>query len=273
MKKAIITLIMCSITLLGCSNTTRSSDSYIPNKIDTTGIVSKDDYLGILQTSDTEPESDIEDSENYDNIYSASEIQLTEQDNSIEYTIDNQDINYDDKVFIGLNDAINRLESPYDKNTLINFIIKTYKTDANQIYAIYSSDTELIDDEGQDVGASITVHESLQSLNGYVDICNKYNDTAVWTITLLTENTEDVGYLHGCKSFIIYQGSEDKIIDMSLYDTSTNNIEGIASEEEILTEEEATETFTEVNNSDIETYEEETTLEKSEEDTTEYVEN
>ena len=149
------------------------------------------------------------------------EIQLENTDTSVDYVIDGNDILYNNIRFKGLNNAINSVTTPYDTNTFINFIVKTYSTSEPDVLVNYN-----IDDGGdiveEGIGESFTLHESLMADSvDYQIIYNKYGEKAYWQIILDSGKTEEFGMLYGCKSYVMYQGSGNLVIDMNEFDSGT----------------------------------------------------
>ena len=269
--KYIKLILICTmlITLIcGCSDTNTRSVEYTPVKLDTADIIKYEDLWQISYVRDTNDEVDeynIIEPELFDNMQ-LSELIIVGDDNSVDYQIvDESDIIYNNQRYIGLYTAILNCELPYNENTFINFIIKTYNTGSNIIYVSYSNSNDIVDDECTD--SNIT--DFLVEYDDYHRLYNEKGKYINWMLTLTSEDGK-IGKLFGCDKYLAYYNDKNKIIDMSLYDTSTNNSEGITSEEN-LTEEVTTETSTETETNDIETPEKEETT--SEEDITEYVEN
>lgn len=154
---------------------------------------------------------------NYVN-YRASEIILVGSDKSVNYSVDGTDIVYKGVRFKNLYRLVTEIEQPYEVDTFINFLIKTFNAHGNT-----EVNVELYKDNNDeyqvsvDGGAPLTLHDSLSDYDGYTQISNKYNDKAVWNLSIYIGNREHLASLYGCKSFMLYNGTATLEIDMSKF--------------------------------------------------------
>ena len=154
--------------------------------------------------------------------YSAaiSEVTLENTDSSVNYEIVGDDIIYDGVTFHNLFPAVTAVQTPYDTNTFINFLIKCFDTVGQKdVYAFYSRDEDMLV-EGDDAGAPMTTSESASELKGYQEIKDKYNADVTWSLSMNTPDNSNSVTLYGCGSYLTYQGMKPLTVDMSQFDTS-----------------------------------------------------
>lgn len=148
------------------------------------------------------------------------EVQLENTDTSIDYTIEGGDIVYNGIRFVELSTAVNSVSSPYDTNTFINFIIKTYSTAESTVNVSYNIDSNTTSDSNADTGAYVGLHESLMAdSSDYQHIYNKYGVEADWQLLLDSGKPEELGILYGCSTYVMYQGVGNLVIDMNEFDS------------------------------------------------------
>lgn len=166
----------------------------------------------IVGDSQTQLPDDVE-SELYNQM---GELIFTGDDLSKSYKVTSDgSIDYNGRKFVNLYNVINSVETKYDKNTLINFIIKKHKSSSNTIYVTVQIDNA----NGNDY--EITLHDSMDGIKKYKELHDKYNEPIHWAITLTDKDTRDKLTLYGCKSYIIMPGTiEDVVVDMSEYDST-----------------------------------------------------
>lgn len=215
-SKIILNLILCLIAIncIGCSDNSRNSSDIIVkiefNKDDKTV---RNDEAWLYDMKESDASSDYEVNEPQVNL---GEIKLENSDDSVYYEVSGNDIVYNGVVYKDLYYNVQHLQLPCDINTFINFIIKTYDTNSNEVDTLYVNDTEASSTESDDVGASISVDESLRDSDYYLQLVEKYNNVAKWRLMLIDEN--DMGILYGCESFILYNGGNGVTeIDMNKY--------------------------------------------------------
>lgn len=243
---SILVIILCTTILLSSCGTTSSNNNKIIQYFE------KDIYTQKVDTLKT-PENDmITSEENYntdknnshtdDGGYDSTlaEITLVGNDNSIAYDIiDNTDVKYKGILYKNLYANINSLNTNYDKNTLINFIIKTYKANSSTIYTIVYTDEA--EGEGSDIEA-LTLDDMLGDCEQYETTKNKYNETVSWMLQLIDSDTRQEVQMYGATSYILVTSDGiSKEIDMTEYDSGVNKNNRVNSEETIENETESTE--------------------------------
>lgn len=143
---------------------------------------------------------------------------LLENDDTTEYfEVSGEDIVYGGITYLGLNKALDSIEYPYDKRTLINFIVKTYDPMDTQVQV----NCIIADDEGYVEGWSMGMHDSLaDSWPDYLNLVEQYNKIVKWEITLADKETYDrQSYLYGCSDYMIYLSyTSGETIDMSNFE-------------------------------------------------------
>ena len=232
-------IIMTTILLCGCGSQ-NNEIKYTPQKLSIDNNTIRDKYVWNHIIEDEENKTD-----NYvsDPSGSVSEIIIDNNINSILYTISDGSIIYNGKTYNDLYNVVQSVETPYDTNTFISFILKTYATDSDVVYTYLTQDSDTIEDG---VGTSIPVDESLSDFYGYKEICEKYNDKATWIIQMSSNKMREVGWIYGCKSFVLYKGTDDLHINMQEFIDDlpepiiTDEVENTAEGTENITDEENT---------------------------------
>jgi len=223
---ALTTLALTTLALTACTNkelkeiendtlvyypSTFEKDNKTTSKIETEIIKTEKEQEKQLDESQEQEENKLD----YGTPeYNTSEIQLDNNDESINYEIVEDNIVYRGITFIDLYKIVNSVEQPYELNTFINFLIKTYDSHGETVvYTSLQTDSE--GEVGVDIGSAITISESLYDREGYTEIVEKYNgDEAVWSICLYTYGGENEHNVYGCKSYVAYNGSSDLVVDM-----------------------------------------------------------
>lgn len=225
---SIVTLIILSLSLVACDNTLldkSSKETYIAPSFEV-------DELTVRQNNEWNIKQEIaEETEEYtvkteaDIKVDVGEIQLENTDGSVDYIVEGEDIVYNGVRFKGLNTALNSVASPYDINTFINFVVKTYSTTEANVNVTYSIDSENSSDDGEGVGAYIGLHESLMAdSTDYQYIYNKYGVEVDWQILLDSGKNEEFGMLYGCNDYVMYQGVGNLVIDMNKFDSGAPEV-------------------------------------------------
>ena len=230
MKKilAIIILVVCSASLLSCGNKGNNiNNKYIHPKFEIDGNTIKqsyeEEYKQSWETNKNEIKEEIKTDVKEMLKYYSSEVTIVNEDNTAEYIIDNNDVIYNNCRFVDLYSNVNAVQQPYTVENLINFIVKTYKNNGKEVvYTELQTDRSVDNNTEQGAGDYLTKHESLMDREGYIDISNKYNDYAIWSISVYAENYQDMAVLNGCKSFIIYNGYNNIEVDMNDYKSEVN---------------------------------------------------
>lgn len=155
--------------------------------------------------------------ENENNEPSFDELTITGDDNSVSYKIDGNDVIYNGVRYVDLYKNINELNTKYNHNTLLNFIIKIYKADSDKIYTAIYDETKVETDEY----SSVTLDEEFSASDKYIKLRDMYNDKITWYLSIRDSETGDTLYIYGCNSYLMVNGNGYDInIDMSEYDSS-----------------------------------------------------
>lgn len=150
------------------------------------------------------------------------EIELNGSDGSMTYTVlDGTSVKYNGITFDGLYACINNINTKYDANTIINFIIKTYNGTSKLVYTDVETD-ELNTSSGDSV--DFTIDDELEGYGQYEYIKSKYNNAPVtWKLTLTDSETMYPTYIYGCETYMLMTGTNGDIrLDMSAYDSGLN---------------------------------------------------
>lgn len=150
------------------------------------------------------------------------EIELNGSDGSMTYTVlDGTSVKYNGITFDGLYTCINTINTKYDANTIINFIIKTYSGASKLVYTDVETD-ELNTSSGDSV--DFTIDDELEGYGQYEYIKSKYNNAPVtWKLTLTDSETMYPTYIYGCETYMLMTGTNGDIrLDMSAYDSGLN---------------------------------------------------
>lgn len=284
-RKILITLVFC-VLLCGCSESQSNSNVKTFGKDENT--LTKEEASAWIVNENTRTEEELSRTVNErrdngieiherDNL--VGEIILENEDNSIEWqVVNNSDIIYNNRTYYNLYKAATLLEMPCSQTTFINFILKTYKTSASELYVMYSSDLESTDDEYE-----VSTYNEVKDLFGYTDVANKYGEDVYWYINIHERLDKNAATLYGCSKYILYQGSMNEVhIDMAELDTGIVNQDfmindevtdedGEVSENEVEQTDENLENTSEDNNENIEENAE-NTEENTEENTNEETE-
>lgn len=231
MKKALITMILIStISLVACDkvsdiklNNTEKDNEYIVTDFKPDNKTIKNEYEWTFKEErQKEDNLDEDTASTEENVkVDTSEIKLVNTDESTDFTIENEDVIYKDTRFKGLNTAIDSIEIPYDKNTFINFIVKTFNTDSAEIAVTlniedYTQEAELSEGEGQ----YFSLHENLLGESSeYKAIFDKYNEKVAWMMMLIDNETDTTGVLYGNKYYLIYRGIGEINLDMNEFNS------------------------------------------------------
>ena len=135
------------------------------------------------------------------------ELILTGNDKTEYYIIDGNDIIYDGVRFKGLNEALDKCKAPYEKQNMVNFIVKTFNPPHYVIDCTYENDELDTDDMN-----SVSVDASLEAeYNGYASIVNKYGGKrATWRINMYDDSNMRLrASLVGNDKFIIFRGDKN----------------------------------------------------------------
>lgn len=221
MKQRTLTLLSLSLSILtvtgmitGCSNTgLKDNDNKytVKQEFGSDSNTMKKDNLQ-YQIEEEQAQEDEETLENYeDDTINIGEIDIVNEDTSIDWEVDGDDIVYKDTRFNGLYKIHDRLQLPCDETTFINFIVKTLHGYGSLIDVhVETSFDENTDTEDTD----ISIDEALSELEDYNAIKESYDNTpATWRIVFNYDGNSK--FMFGSSKYIIYNGSGDLItVDM-----------------------------------------------------------
>lgn len=227
MKNRVNTLlsIICtlSIFLAGCGKEEKN-EYRVMKYFEKDSYTQKVSNRALLEDNEESDKPDDKDKQNSGYDETLSEIKLTGKDESIEYSIvEGTDVKYNNTLYKNLYTNVYSLNTNYDKNTLINFIIKTYEAKSELIYTVvYTDSTE---GEESDI-QSITLDEMLSDCSKYEELKHKYGEEAYWMLQLIDSETRLEVEMYGATSYILVTAdgvSEE--IDMTKYDSGVINNE------------------------------------------------
>lgn len=271
MKKAIAIGILMSLVLSGCSTTDSTVDT--SNLKYSLELIEPDsmtlNYGNQLSIQNAQGQT-IE-YPTAEEVQVFGEIQLTGTPVPIYETTEDGSVIYNGTTFDGLANKVESLSKPCSNEALITFIIDSVTSKSGTVYVYVdddsSEDLEVADD------TSTPVSESIAGSPSYEAIVNKYGSEVQWLLTL---NGDNVSYIYGCSSYMLYWGStEVQSVDYGgeaykpTEEGSTEMNETDSTTEEITTEsgEESTSKSEEESTSESEeesTVEDETTSEETE---------
>lgn len=145
----------------------------------------------------------------YEDSAHVSEIVLENFDNTTDYTVDGADIIYNNRRFIGLNACLDRIEYPSTRETMINFLIKSFDDGTEDVECFCMSDRDYIN---EDEAGSVPLSYSLAELEGYTDLASVYGEDAYWSLELSTSQTR--GIIYGCSKYILLRDKDGLIVNM-----------------------------------------------------------
>lgn len=227
----IITAIAIMSTMTSCGNkettdTTEPTlneftvDKYVAKypKYDHINDYDDHDYGDRKNTSDNQESKSSSDSKDDTDTkgYGMAELEITGEDNTQYYKIDGDDIIYGDVRYRGLYKAIKSCKQPYGENTFLNFIVKTYNPEADDITVMYYNE-----DEPETVkNLSQGIADDLRNnWDGYTFLKTKYNTDVKWMLFIYeTESGGRQARIYGCKEYLVYAGSSGVLeVNMSAY--------------------------------------------------------
>lgn len=141
------------------------------------------------------------------------ELKITGKDTSKLYKKSGEDIIFNNVKYEGLASIVDTIEVPCDKRTFINFIVKTYNAESENVNIIFSEDYSRTESS-----LSSTLDEEFREVwTGYSDILKKYGTPVMWLIRL--DDGVSTSVLYGNKDYLIYKGKNGNLeINMSFYD-------------------------------------------------------
>lgn len=212
------TIISLALGLLcGCSG--EKSNNTVLNKFEVNEYTVSTDYHTDTVTDKTnsgkdntesdksnsdKPKQNIEDS--------MGELVMENTDDSVAYDVSNDtDVSYKGTTYYGLYSCVNSLNTKYDKNTIINFIIKNIKMTSKEVYC------QLSTDEGDASEAdNFSIDDELSGRPKYEELKSKYNEPATWTLTLINSDDKSIKVIFGSYSYMLLSGVDsDVVLDMS----------------------------------------------------------
>ena len=230
-KKALAISLLTAL-LCGCSNQKEVDSSNINSIVSFTKDSStiKNDDVWIVKNTQQSISNNDEDVDVIDPLTIVGELKIENTDNTVSYYIDGGSIIYNNITFLNLKDCIDKLELPCDKNTFINFIIKTFTTESGTVSTYYYNDKEVdIDIESLgEASTSIPLDDSLSDSEEYLRVKGEHNNVPVnWCLTLIDTVNNIEGTIYGCDKYLMYSGSSKlHTVDMSEYNyTETINVQ------------------------------------------------
>lgn len=222
MKNKLITILslICTSLLLSSCGTNNSSSSRIIKNFERDSYTKKISLSNYVSDDKTTIDNDNEYSGGYGD--TLAEITLIGQDNSVTYdVIDGADIKYKGLVFKNLYANIQKIDTNYDKNTLINFLIKTFESKSSLIYTVLTTNT--VEGADSDIEA-VTFDEMLSGVDRYSEVKHKYDEEVSWMLQFIDSESRREVQIFGAKSYILLTANGvSSDIDMTKYDSSINN--------------------------------------------------
>lgn len=235
---AILAMTITTIGLTGCKSddTPQVSKSY--KSLELSGIAMHRDRGDVIVSESDIPNQVIDEEDKSDNVggefnpdglveqpgndgyktkFGYSQLSLENKDTTEYFEISGDDIIYDGVTYMGLNKALDSIEYPYDKTTLINFIVKTY----DPMDKTVEVDCIIADDNGYVDGWSMGMDDSLSDAwPDYKSLKDKYGKIVKWEIILADYETYDrQSYMYGCSDYMIYLSyTSGEVIDMSNFE-------------------------------------------------------
>ena len=219
-KLIILGLLGIAINLSGCAN--NNSEKAIINKFEINEYTIHSN-TEITQTENSQTQGNNEDKDSQMNASSnvenaMGELILNNTDTSVAYEVINDtDVKYKGVTYVSLYTCVNSLNTKYDKNTIINFIIKNINGLSNTVYCDLSVDTETDDEE------VFSIDDELSGREKYENLKNRYNEPATWALTLINSEDRSFKVIFGSYSYMLLSGVDgDVVLDMSEQDSGIN---------------------------------------------------
>lgn len=223
MKKSVnLVVLLIVLSTTGCSSVNNrdiQSDVNIPFEIDELTQRKSESHKEIWNDN-IEQNITNSSSDNNEQLTNMGELKLNGNDTSISYEISDNNIIYNGITYYNLYSNINQLNSKYDKNTLINFIIKNYNATSSEIY------TNLIVEEQREIDPNaeieeITFDEQLGDNLKYIELKEQYNENVSWALSLMESDTNKSVMMYGCNSYILLANiGSDVVLDMNELDSN-----------------------------------------------------
>lgn len=236
----LVICIMSTLFLVACSN----SNNVNINKFEVDkNTISKSSYDSIVEESKY-TESYVEETPEYSKKDSMdmAEIYITGSDDSVEYEVLDSDIIYNGTVYKELNTIADEIESPLDKNTFINFIIKVFNSDSTEVqltlidlYVDNNKDKIVLEnltpeeieqielDEDGD-GTVVNADSFLDNDETYNTLKRTYGEEIKWNLRIVDSYKDRTANLYGCSKYMMIIGLDEGItVDMNDYKVYTDD--------------------------------------------------
>jgi hypothetical protein len=152
------------------------------------------------------------------------EVTLIGEDTSTEYTLsEDGTVTYGGVTYKNLYTVINLADTKYDKNTLLNFIIKKIDMGSTEVYCEIRRESSNASEE-EDISGE-PIDDEIASNKTYERAVAKYDSYITWVITLTNLDNRTTANIYGCYEYILinYLGS-DVEVDMSQYDSTGSHV-------------------------------------------------
>ena len=237
----LVIFIMSTLFLVACSNSNSNNVSINKFEIDK-NTISKSSYDSIIEESKY-TESYVEETPEYSKKDSMdmAEIYIDGSDDSVDYEVLDSDIIYNGTVYKELNAIADEIESPLDKNTFINFIVKVFNSDSTEVqlmlidlYADNNKDKivlenltpeeiEQIELDGDGDDTIVNADSFLDNDETYNTLKRTYGDEIKWNLRIVDSYKDRTANLYGCSKYMMIIGLNEGIsIDMEDYKVYTN---------------------------------------------------
>lgn len=225
-KTVVLTSLIISMSLCACSkqDTQTENSGYVSKFEVDSSTIKNDDIWNTysIQTSEYEDTN----TDVVDPSVLVGEIEIENKDNTTYYTLEGNNIVYGNTTYTDLNSNLDKIDLPCDKNTFINFIVKTFDTDSNTVNTYCSNDNEEVEvAENGEMSTSISLDNGLSDSDEYIKIKQKYGGEPItWSLTLIDIENNTEGVIYGCSKYLMYNGSSEyKQVDMSEYSDNNSN--------------------------------------------------
>ena len=202
MNKRVALIVMSSLLLSGCSVSTSEVDTsnlkYSLELIEPDSMtLNYENRLSIQGgTQSNEEDSVITPEETA--VYG--EVNLTGTPIVLYETTDNGSVVYNGTTFDGLETKVASLNKPCSNEALITFIIDSVTSANGTVYVYVDGNTN--ENSGDDT--TIPLGTNLEGSEPYDSLVKEHGEDIQWLLTL---NGDNVSYIYGCSSYMIYWGS------------------------------------------------------------------
>lgn len=196
----IVSLIILSTCLIGCNNVnSNNKDNIIKNFAIDEKTVAIDNMNNFENKEVTENKK-----EKQYNPAEGGELKLKDKFSKSIYKIEGEDIVYKGTKFYGLNKAIKKSKTKYNKESLLNFILDNVKTSEKEANVTISTGIDKLDGEG------IVGIASLEELNGYVRLRDKYKSPVTWELYIA--DGKNSWTIYGCDKYLFIPDANNDIV-------------------------------------------------------------